>query len=185
MARIWILCNCFLVALLPQSSAQSIPAPRLSAVERYLYAQLEDALDGATLEQLREVFFQQPRSTKIPFNISITADSISDRYCYVSLDNVSPDNVSHCNVNQPYTWSCEPAFCQMASRYGNISTAHDNWKLCSHLRVMWISEVSVIELVEILANTVVPWCAHGPSYVVAYELINLAAKAYNWWSIPG
>lgn len=150
MACAWILCSCFFVALVPPSSQYALPAPRLDAVERYLYVQLEDALssDGATLEQLREVLFQKPRPTTIRFHINITADSLPAKSC------------SSCS------W-CEKAFSdcpfnEEASRYGNSSTA----QLCSNLSMTWMTDVNVVELIEVLTHTVVPWCAHGPSIFV-------------------
>lgn len=160
MAHVWILCSCFFAVLVPHTSAQ-YPTQRLGTVERYLYEQLEDALsnDGATLEQLREVLFQSPRPIKIPFHINITVDSISD---------------SNCSVCQPLPWQkCEPAFCrENVTRYGNISTAYNQWKLCSnHLNVIWITYVNVVDLIEVLADAVVPWFAHGPSFLIATGVI--------------
>ena len=160
MAHVWILCSCFFAVLVPQTSAYPALAPRLGPVERYFYEQLEDALsnDGATLEQLREVFFRQPRPIKIQFHVNITADSIAN---------------SNCSVCQP-SRQCEPALCrrvhEKVSRYGNISTAYDQWKLCSNLTVTWITHANVDEFIEVLANTVVPWCTHGLSFLVGTGL---------------
>lgn len=112
------------------------------------------------------MLFQQPRPTKIKFHINITADSISG---------------SSCSVSGPYE---RPAFCRVhekASRYGNISTAYDQWKLCSNsLSLTWITQANVDGFIEVLANTVVPWCAHGPSVLVATGLISdaLITNAY-------
>lgn len=181
MAHVWILCSCFFAVLVPQTSAQFIlpaGAPPLGRVERYFYEQLEDALsnDGATLEQLREVLFRQQRPIKIQFHINITADSIANSSCS--------------SVCQPSRWwwqrgPCEPAFCrrvhEKVSRYDNISTAYDQWKLCSNLNVMWITHANVDEFIEALANTVVPWCAHGPSFLVFSGLLTDAfiTKVYT------
>ena len=177
MAHVWILCSCFFAVLVPQTSAQSrpVPAPPLGTVERYFYEQLDNALsnDGATLEQLREVLFRQQRSIKIQFHVDITADSIAN---------------SNCSVCQSW-WlprsQCEPAFCrrvhEKVSRYGNISTAYDQWKLCSNLSITWITHANVDEFIEVLlANTVVPWCAHGPSFLIVTGLITnaLLTKGY-------
>lgn len=148
MAHVWVL-FCLFVVLVPQSSAQwVIPSP-LSEVERYLYAQLEDALvnDAATLEQLREVFFQPPRPYKVQFHINITADFIAAGNC------------SKCVPDCGAPWPCALAFC---AGHGT-----SQWQLCSSdLKVTWATEVYAVELLEALANTVLPWCAHGLSLMV-------------------
>ena len=133
---------------------------QLSAVERYLYVQLEDALvnDGATLEQLREVFFEEfgPQLTEINFHINITVESIP---------------TSNCSACSPWPWeTCEPAFCQVnkkPSYYGNTSVVQ--WELCSPLNISWTTGLDAVEIIEVLANTVIFWCAHGLSFMVLFN----------------
>lgn len=174
MAHVWV---CLVVVMVSQSTVQ------LSPVERYLYVQLEDALvnDAATLEQLREVFFEEsPQPTEINFHINITVESIP------------PNN---CSVCSPRPWeTCEPAFCSVnktASHYGNTSTVQ--WELCSLLNISWTTGLDAVEMIKALANAVVPWCAHGPSFMVLFDdniytldmddtynvLLNLSLKTLN------
>ena len=151
MANVWFLCGCLVAALVPPSSVQ------LDSLERYLYAQLEDALvnDAATLEQLREVFFQEPprfRPTKIHFHIEITADSIL---------------ATNCSECSPWD-TCEPAFCPVNRTTSNIITSAAQWKLCSHMNVKWRAPhyVDAVDFIKELTVIVVPWCTHGLSVVV-------------------
>ena len=153
MAHVWFFCGCFLAGLVPAYQYCSTSTP-LSAVERYLYVQLEDALvnDAATLEQLREVFFQEPPGPNIiQFNINITADSIPANNCSVS----SPQDT-------------EPAFCPVneTTSYSKYSTT--KWKLCSFICVTLEVpyEVDAVDLIQALALKVIPWCAHGLSLAV-------------------
>ena len=153
MAHVWV---CLIVAMVFQSTT---PQRHLSAVELYLYAQLEDALvnDGATLEQLREVFFDSepgPHPTEINFHINITVESIP---------------TSNCSACSPWPWdTCEPAFCRQvdkkASHYGNTSIVW--WELCSLLNISWTTGLDAVKIIKVLADTVIFWCAHGPSLMV-------------------
>ena len=136
------------VALVPQSSAQWA----LSAEKRYLYVQLEDALvnDATTLEQLKEVFIRQLRPHVISFRLNIRADSIPASNCSSS----------------PWD-TCEPAFCPVNNTSDNNSST-TQWKLCSPMNIKWRVPryVDAVDLIHVLANTVVPWCTHGVSYMV-------------------
>jgi len=157
MAHTWFLYSVFFASLVPQSSA--LCGDPLSEVERYLYAQLEDALvtDAATLEQLREVFFQEPpRSNKIQFHINVTADSISPSNCSECLPSAAGE-------------TCTPAFCLVDKTASDSNTSTAQWELCSHMKVTWKvpRDVDAVDLIQVLADTVVPWCTHGIS-LVAY-----------------
>ena len=117
---------------------------QLTAVEPYLYAKLEDPLinDSATLEQLREVFFKGP-GPEIHFHIDITVESIP---------------TSNCSACSPWE-TCEPAFCQVnekASHYGFSSPVGTLFS-SEYLMDNWV------------ANAVVFWCAHGPSFMVLFN----------------
>ena len=144
MNRTWLLFSCLLAALLPHSSAQ------LSPVERYLYAQLEDALvnDAATLEQLREVFIREPPlPNEIEFNITITYDFNPASYCRTCLPR----------------GTCKPAL------KSTTKTASDNTTLT------WMSPVpdkDAFDLVHVLTNAVTFWCTHRVS-LVFHDLFHL------------
>lgn len=150
MAQVWFCLVILMVSMVSQSSVCC------STFRSVLYVQLEEALvnDAVTLEQLREVFFAEPqRPNEINFDINIMVESIP---------------VSNCSVCSWYI--CEPAFCSVnknASHYGNTSTAQ--WELCSHLNIVWTTGLDAVEIIEALANAVVPWCAHGLSIMVLFN----------------
>ena len=107
-------------------------------MERYFYAQLEDALvnDAATLEQLREMFLEvYPRPSTIQFDITITYDF---------------NPASNCSECVPRD-SCKPAL------NFTTETASDN------TTVTWRSLDSAFNLLHVLANVVTLWCTHGLS----------------------
>ena len=148
MPIVWLLFSCLFSAALV-SAGHSSP---LSAVERYLYVQLEDTLvnDAATLEQLREVFFQKSSGpSTVDFKTIITAD-------YIPASNCSASSRAD---------TCEPAFCPATSD-NNASTAQ--WELCSYDRsytVRWEVPhgVDAQDLINVLGEIAIPLCTHGLS----------------------
>lgn len=157
----WVL---WFVMLASQSTAQLVVPPPLSEMEQYLYTQLEDALvnDGGTLERLRKVFFQTPRPHEVQFLIHITVDSIA------------ADNCSRCEPDCYWVEPCEPAFCPPGAPPAYCpSMITSEWELRSDLSVTWATDVDAVELIQVLANTVLPWCTHGLSFVVLL---------YSWYN---
>lgn len=174
MAQFWF---CIFAVLAPQSFAQWYITP-LSAVERYLYEQLEDALanDGATLEQLKEVFLAQGVN-QINFQVNVTVKSLPANNC------------SSCQPLWPWQpESCDSAFCHIDDdekerSYGNTSTVQ--WELCSLLNISWTTGLDAVEIIKVLANTVVPWCGHGPSLMVLFNsYMPWFGEWHNAYNVP-